>query len=125
MTIVTAAIIINNNKVMIARRGKNQKLAGKWEFPGGKLKPGESMEDCLIRELKEELNLTVEISGYFGESIYQYGQELIKLVVYYVNWKDGEPVLNFHDKVKWVDKDELSEYDFSPADIPFVKILSG
>ena len=75
MTIVTAAIIINNNKVMIARRGKNQKLAGKWEFPGGKLKPGESMEDCLIRELKEELNLTVEISDYFGETIYQYGQE--------------------------------------------------
>lgn len=66
MTIVIATIIINNNKVMIARRGKNQKLPGKWEFLGGKLKSGESMEDCLTRELKEELNMTVEVSDYFG-----------------------------------------------------------
>jgi len=123
MTIVTAAIIIKNNKVMIARRAKNQKLPGKWEFPGGKLKPDETMEDCITRELKEELNLIVEVSDYFGESIYQYDQEPIKLVGYYVKWKAGEPILNVHDEVRWVDKNELVNYDFSPADIPFVKML--
>ena len=123
MTIVTAAIIIKDNKVLIAKRAKNEKQAGKWEFPGGKLEPNESLKDCLIRELKEELNISIEIVDYFGESRYDYAQGFIKLIGYYVKWTGGEPRLTVHDEIRWVDKNDLANYDFAPADIPFVKML--
>lgn len=123
MTIVTAAIIIKDNKVLIAKRAKNEKQAGKWEFPGGKLEPNESLKDCLIRELKEELNMSIEIEDYFGESRYDYAQGFIKLIGYYVKWTGGEPRLTVHDEIRWVDKNDLANYDFAPADIPFVKML--
>ncbi len=120
MTIVTAAIIIKDNKVLIAKRAKNEKQAGKWEFPGGKLEPNEGLKDCLKRELKEELNMTIEVLDYFGESRYQYDQGFIKLVGYYAKWTGGEPRLTVHDEVRWVDKSELANYEFAPADIQVI-----
>ncbi|GAB6157839.1 hypothetical protein JCM39194_10390 [Desulfotomaculum varum] len=60
---VTAAIIINDGKVLIAKRAENQKLAGKWEFPGGKIESGETPEECLIREINEELGINIEVNA--------------------------------------------------------------
>ena len=123
MTTVTAAIIIKDNKVLIAKRAKNQKQAGKWEFPGGKLEPNEGLKECLKRELKEELNIDIEVLDFFGESEYVYKQGFIKLIGYYAKWTGGEPMLSVHDEVRWVDKSDLASYDFAPADLPFVKML--
>ncbi|EAX47152.1 NUDIX hydrolase [Thermosinus carboxydivorans Nor1] len=64
---VTAAIIINDGKVLIAQRAENQKLAGKWEFPGGKIESGETPEECLIREINEELGINIEVNDFFGK----------------------------------------------------------
>ncbi|MDR5659627.1 (deoxy)nucleoside triphosphate pyrophosphohydrolase [Serpentinicella sp. ANB-PHB4] len=116
---VTAAIIQKEDKTLIARRGKGEKLAGKWEFPGGKIEKGETPQACLKREIKEELNVEIKVGDYFGESIY----EDIKLMAYLANVEKGEVSLTVHDEVKWVRNKELTNFDFAPADIPFIKKL--
>jgi len=123
MKLVTAAIIINNGKVLIAQRAEKQKLAGKWEFPGGKIEFGETPEECLKREIKEELGINTEVNDFFCESIYHYDTGAIKLIAYKAQWIDGECKLTAHSQIKWVNPPELENYDFSPADIYFVKKL--
>ncbi len=124
MKLVTAAIIINNGKVLIAQRAENQKLAGKWEFPGGKIEPGETPEECLKREINEELGINIEVNDFFGESMYQYDTGTIKLLAYKAQWIGGEFKLTAHSQIKWVKPSELGNYDFSPADICFVMKLN-
>jgi len=123
MKLVTAAIIINNGKVLIAQRAENQQLAGKWEFPGGKVEPGETPEECLKREIKEELGINIEVNDFFGESTYHYDTGTIKLLAYKSQWIDGECKLSVHSRIKWVKPYELENYDFAPADIYFVNKL--
>ena len=77
---VTAAILEDGNKIMIARRGKGKHLAGFWEFPGGKIEQDETPEICLIRELKEEFEIDVSIGSYIGESVFKYPEKTIKLI---------------------------------------------
>ncbi|HHW47619.1 MAG TPA: 8-oxo-dGTP diphosphatase MutT [Clostridiaceae bacterium] len=123
MKLVTAAIIINDGKVLIAQRAKNQNMAGKWEFPGGKVEPGETPEECLKREIREELGINIEVNDFFGESTYQYDTGTIKLIAYKVQWIDGEFRLSAHNQIKWVEPYELGNFDFAPADVAFVKKL--
>lgn len=123
MKLVTAAVIANNGKILIAQRSGNQNQAGKWEFPGGKIEPGETPEECLKREIKEELGIDIEVNDFFGESIYQYESGEIKLIAYKARWVGGEFKLEAHSQIKWVKPFELDNYDFSPADIPFVEKL--
>lgn len=120
---VAAAIIINNGKILIAQRAENQKLAGKWEFPGGKVESGETPEECLKREINEEFGIDIKVNDFFGESIYQYDTETIKLIAYKAQWIDGEYKLTAHSQIKWIESYELENYDFAPADIPFIKKL--
>lgn len=120
---VTAGIIIDNNKILIAQRGVNEKLAGKWEFPGGKIEQGEIPEACLKREIKEELELDIEVGRFLGESIFTYPNGEIKLIAYFAALVGGNIKLSVHDKVEWITIDEVDKYDFAPADIPLVKKL--
>jgi len=120
---VIAAIIINNGKVLIARRAEDQKLAGKWEFPGGKIESGETPEECLVREIKEELGVDIKVDTFFAENTYQYDTETIKLLAYKARWVDGEYKLAVHNQIKWVKPYELENYDFAPADVPFIEKL--
>lgn len=120
---VTAAIIINNGKILIAQRAENQKLAGKWEFPGGKIEPGETPEECLKREINEELGIDIEVNDFFDESTYKYDTGAIRLLAYKSRWIDGEYKLTVHSQIKWVKPHELENYEFAPADIPFVNKL--
>ena len=122
---VTAAIIIDNGKVLIAQRGEKQRLAGKWEFPGGKVESGETLEECLLREIREELGIEIEVDSFFGESIYQYDIGTIRLLAYKARWVAGEFKLTEHSQIKWVGPDELGIFDFAPADIPLVKKLKN
>lgn len=120
---VTAAIIIKDGLFFIAKRRKADTLANKWEFPGGKIENGETAEECLKREIEEELRIKVRIGDFFGESIYQYPQGAIQLLAYWVYWESGIIELMAHDEYKWVSLRELNYYDFAPADIPLVKKL--
>lgn len=120
---VTAAVIIEKGKVLIAQRAENQKMAGKWEFPGGKVEQGETYEECLKREISEELGIKIEIESLFVENIYRYDSGTIKLIAYKARYIEGEYDLSVHNQIKWVKPDELDNYDFAPADILIIKKL--
>jgi len=120
---VTAAIILKNKQVLIAQRAGDDKLAGKWEFPGGKTEPGESPQDCLKREIKEELDVDIDVLDFFGESIYAYQTGSIKLMAFWCKWITGNLTLKVHSQIAWALPYELDLYDFAPADIPLVEKL--
>ena len=120
---VTAAIIIKDNKVLIAKRALGENLAGKWEFPGGKTEQGETPQECLKREIREELEVNIEVLDFFGESVYAYHSGIIKLMAYWCKWISGEFTLNVHSNLAWVNRQELDLYDFAPADVPLVDML--
>lgn len=120
---VTAAIIVENNRVMLTRRAPTEKLAGKWEFPGGKVESEESLEECVVRELKEELSLNVKADKIITRSMYTYDHGKFEIIAIAVTINDGELKLSVHDKVSWVPFDELLSYDILPADIPIAKTI--
>lgn len=122
---VTAAIIKKDDKFLIARRSPNKHLAGFWEFPGGKIEDGETPENCLKRELQEELNIQVTIKGFFMENEHHYGDRIIVLKAYLCELLTGEITLKDHDQFAWIDLDEFNNYNFAPADIPFIKALNA
>lgn len=122
---VTAAIILKDNKILIAKRAPGENQAGKWEFPGGKIEPGETLQDCLKREIKEELEVDIQVLDFFGQSIYSYHSGTIQLMAYWCQWMSGEFTLKVHSSLEWVYQDELDNYDFAPADIPLVEKLKA
>ncbi|HVJ49847.1 (deoxy)nucleoside triphosphate pyrophosphohydrolase [Desulfitobacterium sp.] len=118
---VTAAIILKDNRVLIVQRTPGDKLAGKWEFPGDKIEPGETPQECLKREIREELDVEVEVLDLFGESIFAYSNGTIRLMAFWCKWVSGDLALKVHSKMAWVDHHELDFYDFAPADIPLAE----
>jgi mutator protein MutT len=119
---VAAGIIEKDGKVFAARRKPgNHHLAGFWEFPGGKLEPGESPQACLQRELAEELGIQVAVGAFFGENIHEYGDKRVLLLAYRVTHLSGEFQLLDHDKLCWVAPDEMLDFQWAPADIPLVE----
>jgi len=125
MKVVTAAIILKDNKVLIAQRAPGENLAGKWEFPGGKIETGETPQECVKREIREELEVNIEVLDFFGESIYEYHSGTIKLMAYWCKWILGEFTLNVHSQIVWVNRQQLDLYDFAPADLPLVEKLKS
>ena len=122
---VTGAIIQNDNNFLIGRRGKDEKSAGMWEFPGGKLEEGESPKECIKRELKEELNIDAEIGELFSSYTYNYNHVSYELFFFKVNSFFGEPVKSVHDKLKWEKLKNFYKYDFLPGDGPLIdKLIS-
>jgi mutator protein MutT len=103
---VTAAIIASNTEVLAAKRSPGKHLAGHWEFPGGKIEPGETPEQCLMRELKEEFTIESKIGEFVAESIFDYGDKRIRLLAYKVKHVSGEFQLIDHDEIRW-----LTAYD--------------
>lgn len=122
---VTAAIILKDNKILIAQRAPADNLAGKWEFPGGKIEPGETPKECLKREIREELDVEIEVSDFFGESIYMYNSGTIKLMAFWCKWISGDFRLKVHSQIAWLNLHEFDLYDFAPADLPLVEKLKA
>ena len=120
---VTAAILIENGRVLIARRRPGASQAGMWEFPGGKVRPGESPAQCLKREILEELGIEIAVDEFFGESVYAYEDKTIRLLAYRVRAEGGEMSRNDHAELAWVAIVDLGRYRFCPADVPFTEKL--
>lgn len=117
MKIVTAALLYQNGKYLLCQRGENDPLALKWEFPGGKLEEGETPEACLVREIKEELGLDIEVTDHFCDTFYRYATGEILLKVYRIQVTGGEMELIVHHAAEWVQPERLLEYDLLPADV--------
>ena len=104
---VTCAIIVKENKVLVVQRSEKMKLPLKWEFPGGKIEENESEIDCIKREIKEELNIEINVIKKLSCSIYDYGTFKINLIPFIVNHIIGEISLTEHKAYKLLDKTEL------------------
>jgi 8-oxo-dGTP diphosphatase len=123
MKVVVAAIIISKGKVLLARRRQGDSHQGYWEFPGGAPERGETIQDCLGRELREELGVTATVGEIIAESENRSGRGSFKLVALRAHIENGEFTLTAHDQVQWVNPQEIHRYRLAPADIPIAKIL--
>jgi len=113
---VTAAVIEKDGKILIAKRRAGDRHGGRWEFPGGKIDAGETPEECLRRELKEELGIEAEIGDFICRSSFKYMLVPLELLVYKVRHISGEFRALDHDELKWVEPKDLAAYDFAKAD---------
>lgn len=111
---VVAGAVVRDGRVLLAQRNRPPELAGRWELPGGKVEPGESVEDALLRELREELGIEVRGGERFGPAVPLPGGSV--LCAYRVELVAGEPEAFDHTEVRWVDAHELEEMDLVPAD---------
>lgn len=123
MITVTAGIIRQHGTILICQRGAGGNCAFLWEFPGGKLEPGETMEECLIRECKEELDVQIIVQGIFSETTYRYPDREIAFTFFNAAIVSGDITLTVHQQICWVSPDELKGYEFCPADVEVVKLL--
>ncbi len=123
MKLVTAAIIRDGENILVVRRGPREKLAGFWEFPGGKVEHPETLQECLERELFEELDITTRVTDVVAVSDYKYENGAIKLVALEAEILHGEISLSVHDKLRWLPACEILDLKLAPADIPIAQAL--
>ena len=122
---VVAAAIFQNDKVLSVQRAEHEKeyVSLKWEFPGGKVEVGESREEALAREIREELSVDIEVSEFLMTVEHTYPGFHLTMHVFKCVLDEGEIALNEHVALKWLSIDELDQLDWAAADIPVVKSL--
>ena len=118
---VTCAIIISDGIVLIAQRGAGMVRAGRWEFPGGKIVEGESREECIVREIKEELSIDIAVIEWLTPVEHSYPDVRIRLMPCFAEITGGTINLTEHSKYEWVKAENLLTYDLSPADVAVVE----
>jgi 8-oxo-dGTP diphosphatase len=123
--IVTAGVVVRDGKVLVAKRKTSSHLEGLWEFPGGKLEPNESPEECLARELKEELGVDVRVGSILEVVYHRYPEKTVLLLFYSCELTHGTPKPLDVEQMAWVKRSELLELEWVPADIGFVRKLVG
>jgi 8-oxo-dGTP diphosphatase len=116
--VVTCAVIRSGKNILAVQRSRSMSQAGKWEFPGGKLEEGETTEQCIIREIREELGIEIRIDGTLKENIHDYGNFIIRLVPFLATHVSGEIRLIEHRAYDLIDKTMLMTLDWAQADIP-------
>ena len=123
--LVVAAAIFRENRVLCVQRSKHTKeyQSLKWEFPGGKVEVGESREEALVREIREELSVDIEVSEFLMTVEHTYPDFHLTMHVFKCVLDNGEITLNEHVAHKWLSIDELDQLDWAAADIPVVKSL--
>ena len=122
---VVAAAIEKHGKFFCAQRPEGKSLGGFWEFPGGKLEEGESPEQALIREIKEELNSEIQIISYINEASYDYDFGSVVMKTYHAELISGNLELLEHQNSTWLAPHELSTINWAPVDRPAVRLLSN
>ncbi|RYZ04862.1 MAG: (deoxy)nucleoside triphosphate pyrophosphohydrolase [Myxococcales bacterium] len=121
---VVAAAIVRSGRCLVAERGPGMLLAGKWEFPGGKVEPNEPPTAALVRELREELGVEIEVGPLLGTGRAPSGNKVIELDVYAARLVSGEPALSEHSRLVWATADELLGFDWAEADVPSVPAVA-
>ena len=125
MTEVACALIKMGNEFLIAQRSEEMSHPLAWEFPGGKLYPGESPERGLIREIKEELNVSISVDQMLPSVTHDYGMKRIKLIPFICSIESGDLDPTEHKELKWISKSELNKYPMLAADLQIVSRLNG
>ncbi|WP_201298573.1 (deoxy)nucleoside triphosphate pyrophosphohydrolase [Microbacterium sp. 8M] len=121
---VVGAAIIADGRVLAARRGAEQVLAGLWEFPGGKIEVGESPESALRREIAEELGCTIEVGDLIETTVHIYDFATVELTTFYATLVAGNPAATEHAELRWLDPSHLPDLAWAPADVPAVRRIS-
>ena len=120
---VVAALIWDNNKFMICQRPAHKARALLWEFVGGKVEPGETKEQALIRECQEELAITLSVGDVFMDVIHEYPDITVHLTLFSATIAEGIPQTLEHNDIRWTTTNELVEYNFCPADTEILERL--
>ncbi len=120
---MTAALIEEHGRVLVAQRRPGAHMGGKWELPGGKVEPGETPEQSLARELAEELGLEVRVGEHLCSARFDGDGVRLELLVYRVQRVSGEPVLHEHEEIRWVAPADLRRYDLADSDRTVVERL--
>ncbi|MDP1027006.1 (deoxy)nucleoside triphosphate pyrophosphohydrolase [Sphingomonas sp. KR1UV-12] len=120
---VAAAIACRGDRVLVTRRAPGQKMAGLWEFPGGKLEPGETPQTCIVREIAEELSVDCTAGGILMEHRHTYSGGAINLIAVIVTLTSDGFRLSVHDDARWVPASDLLSLELAPADIPVARRL--
>lgn len=117
---VVAAIIEQDGKILLAQRPMHADQPGMWEFAGGKVEPGESQPQALIRELREELGITAHVERYIASQRREVSNRLIHLHAWWVPRFSGVPSAHYHSRLCWCSPSQALTFDLAPADIPLL-----
>ena len=123
MTDVVAALIWDQGKFMICQRPAHKARGLLWEFVGGKCEPGETLEEALIRECREELDITVSVGNIFTQVIHEYPDIHIRLTLFNCAIASGTPRLLEHNDLQWIDPGQIPQFDFCPADRDILALI--
>lgn len=123
MTEVVAALIWDENKFLICQRPDNKARALLWEFVGGKVEPSETKEQALIREGKEELDITLSVGDVFMDVTHEYSDITVHLTLFHAKIIGGTPTLLEHNDLKWITVPEIDKFNFCPADVEVLRRL--
>lgn len=124
MVEVVAALIWNNGKFLICQRPPHKARGLLWEFVGGKVEADETMEAALIRECREELNISITVNDEFMNVVHEYPDLVVHLTLFNASISEGVPSLLEHNDLQWISPNEIANYVFCPADIEFLKEIS-
>ena len=122
---VTAGLVLKDGKLLITRRPEGTHLAGYWEFPGGKQEPGESLEACLEREIREELGMEVKAVKELLKVNHDYQTKSITLHLFQCDWSNGTPTPIGCDELRWVRPLELANYQLPPPDLQLLPVIQN
>lgn len=122
---ISMAILTHKGKILIAQRKKGKFPELMWEFPGGKLEKGETLQECVKREFLEEMNKEITVNEFFMDVLHTYPQKGdFHLNAFWATCADEIiPAMNEHEDIRWISLDELDNYSFCPADKPFIEKL--
>lgn len=121
---VVAALMWQGEKFLICQRPQGKDLPLYWEFPGGKVESGESLEAAIVRECREELGITFALESVFGDVTHVYPHGEVHLTLLQGEIAHGDPVLLEHEAMVWIGREEIGDYMFCPADTVFLEKLS-
>ena len=124
MVNVVAGVIKNEEgKILITQRNLKKAQGGLWEFPGGKIEPNETKENAIVREIKEELDIDIQVENYLSEKVFNYPEKDINLIALECKKVNGDIKLLEHEDYRWIDSSELDNFEFAPADLFIVERL--
>ncbi|MFC6705091.1 (deoxy)nucleoside triphosphate pyrophosphohydrolase [Flexivirga alba] len=118
---VVGAVLVRDGTVLAAQRGPSMALSGHWEFPGGKVEQGESPQEALVRELREELLCDIAVGDRVETTSHQYDFGIVTLTTYLATLEAGEPQATEHAELRWIPVADLHSVEWAPADVPAVE----